>query len=177
MVLFLGIGHAVLGCYKNYSIIMTTTTTLISPIRNIRYDLLEPLFLMDHARQIVLPEKVVFYLEGASLEARVLQGLRLSFSLEDSGQTLIFLGSDDPMYFAQFDRIMWIETAVQSLLHGAKQGLDVYIEGQLSGMPKGLLQTEHRLMQAYPGLMRTDYVPGQMTAGHHSLPMAAQHCA
>lgn len=154
-------------------------TTLIAPIRDIRYDLLEPLSLMDPARQIVLPEQVVFYLEGASLEARLLAGLRLSFTLEDNGQTLIFLGSDDTMYFAQFDRVMWIEAAVQALIDGAKRGLSVYIEGQLGGRPKGLLQTETKFSQAYPALARrrAGFPIGQMMSGHHSRGGAAQHHA
>ena len=165
-----------LVCYENES---TTMTTLIAPIRNIRYDLLEPLSLMDHARQIVLPEQVVFYLEGASLEARLLAGLRLSFTLEDNGQTLIFLGSDDTMYFAQFDRIMWIETAVLALIDGAKRGLHVYIEGQLGGSPKGLLQTETKFSQAYPALAhrRTGFGIGQMMSGHHNRARPGQYHA
>lgn len=154
-------------------------TTLIAPIRNVRYDLTESLSLMDPMRQIVLPEQVFFYLEGASLEARLLAGLRLSFTLIENGKTLMFLGSDDPMYFAQFDRIMWIETAVEALLQGAKRGLPVYLEGQISGVPKGLLQTETQFSLAYPALARrrTGFGIGQMMSGHHSRARPGQHHA
>lgn len=127
-------------------------TTPIAPIRNIRYPLAESFVVLDPAREFLFPELVVFYLEGASLDGKNLSGLRLSFALEDQGRTLVFLGSDDTMYFAQFDRMKWIDTAAKAIVSGAAAGMPVYIEGQLSGRPKGMLLSAVALLAQYPTL-------------------------
>lgn len=151
-------------------------TTLIAPIRNISYALSEPLVLMDKARRSLLSDDVSFYLKGESIQAQFLAGLRLFFTLQDGGDTLIFMEADDVTYFAQFERIFWIKKAVQLLLSGSRQGLDVYIEGQISGMPKAILMTQTRMMRDYlgRGAANDGVIPAQMMSGYHGRQLAQQ---
>lgn len=154
-------------------------TTLIAPIQDIHYALVEPLILLDKVRRSLLADNVSFYIEDASRQAKGFAGVRLFFTLRKNGHTLVFLEADDPAYFATFDRGLCIETAVQALRAGAKRGLDVHIQGQISGKPKAMLMTPERLTIDYPETSVRLSVPSsfQMMSGYHDRSFSAQQTA
>ena len=154
-------------------------TTLIAPIQDIHYALIEPLILFDKARRCLLPDDVSFYIEDARLQAQRSLSARLFFTLRQHGHTLVFLEADDPVYFSTFDRCRCIEMAMQALLDGAKKGLDVHIEGQISGRPKAMLMTSNMLRLYCP---ETNYNSGvsnslQMMSGYHDRHFSVQQTA
>lgn len=112
-----------------------------------------PLFLFEPLRRILMPDKVVFYLDGLTAEGMHLPGLQLCFSLDDGGTTLVYEGVDDPVYFSQFDTERCIALAARMLLEGSQDCVGVYIQGQLSGPPRARLLTRDCLCRLYPEVL------------------------
>lgn len=112
-----------------------------------------PLYLFEPLRRILMPDKVVFYLDGLTAEGLDLTGLQLCFSLDDAGSTLVYEGVDDPVYFSQFDTEHWVQVAAKALFTGAHDCLGVYIQGQLSGPPRARLLTRECLERMYPEVL------------------------
>ena len=115
-----------------------------------------PLYLFEPLRRILMPDKVVFYLDGLTAEGLDLTGLQLCFSLDDAGTTLVYEGVDDPVYFSQFDTERCILLASRVLLEGSQDCLGVYIQGQLSGPPRARLLIGECLSRLYPEVLAND---------------------